>query len=42
MPFGEPDGVADDGDGRLFMVDTNNHRVLLIRPGERAYRTWFA
>lgn len=42
LPFGEPAGVADAGDGRLFMVDTNNHRVLLIRPGERAYRTWFA
>ena len=42
LPSREPAGVAADGNGGVFMVDTNNHRVVLYRPAERAYRTWFA
>ncbi len=40
LPAGEPAGVAVDGTDRLFLVDTNNHRVLEYRPGQRSYRTW--
>ncbi len=40
LPLGEPAGVAVDG-ARVFMVDTNNHRVVAYRPAERAYSTWF-
>ena len=40
LPPGEPAGVALDEDGRIYMVDTNNHRVVAYRPADRAYRTW--
>ncbi len=41
LPAAEPAGVAVDGK-RVFLVDTNNHRVLLYEPETRTYRTWFA
>lgn len=40
LPAGEPAGATVDGPGRVFMVDTNNHRVLEYRLTERTYRTW--
>jgi sugar lactone lactonase YvrE len=40
LPTGEPAGVWADGAERVFLVDTNNHRILLYRPAEKAYETW--
>jgi len=37
---GEPAGVAADGVGRLLMTDTNNHRIVEIRPEQRSLRIW--
>ncbi len=39
-PPGEPAGVAADGPDRLLMADTNNHRILEIRPSERSVSVW--
>ena len=41
IPASEPAGVAVAGD-RVFLVDTNNHRVLVYDPATKQYRTWFA
>ncbi len=41
LPAAEPAGVAVDGN-RVFLVDTNNHRILLYERDTRTYRTWFA
>jgi sugar lactone lactonase YvrE/thiol-disulfide isomerase/thioredoxin len=38
----EPAGVTVAEDGRIFLVDTNNHRVLVYHPDNRTYRTWAA
>ena len=40
LPAGEPAGVTSDGPDRLLMVDTNNHRILEIRPKSGLIRTW--
>jgi hypothetical protein len=40
IPPAEPAGVWADGAGRVFLVDTNNHRVLEFDPARRAYHTW--
>ena len=40
LPAGEPAGAAADSPERVFMVDTNNHRILEYRLPERSYRTW--
>jgi thiol-disulfide isomerase/thioredoxin len=40
LPTGEPAGVWADGTDRVFLVDTNNHRILQYRPAEKAYETW--
>ena len=42
LPMGEPAGVVADGEGRIFMSDTNNHRIVAYRPVDGAYSTWFA
>jgi thiol-disulfide isomerase/thioredoxin len=39
IPAAEPAGVWAE-DGRVFLVDTNNHRVLAYDPAKREYRTW--
>ncbi len=39
LPLAEPAGVASDGDTRLLVSDTNNHRVLEYLLEERRYRT---
>ncbi len=39
LPAGEPAGVAVDEDGRVYMVGTDNHRVVAHRPADRVYRT---
>jgi sugar lactone lactonase YvrE len=41
LPLGEPAGVTADGD-QVFVVDTNNHRILRYLPAENRYDTWFA
>lgn len=40
LPAGEPAGVAVAADGRILLVDTNNHRVLVYDESERSYRSW--
>lgn len=40
LPQSEPAGVTVAEDGRIFMVDTNNHRVLVHDTAKRTYRTW--
>lgn len=40
LPEAEPAGVTAAEDGRIFTVDTNNHRVLVYDMDSRAYRTW--
>jgi sugar lactone lactonase YvrE/thiol-disulfide isomerase/thioredoxin len=42
VPAAEPAGVTAAEDGRVFLVDTNNHRVLVYHPENRTYRTWAA
>ncbi len=42
IPAAEPAGVTVAEDGRVFLVDTNNHRVLVYHPDNRTYRTWAA
>jgi sugar lactone lactonase YvrE len=37
---GEPAGVTADGTERLLMADTNNHRIVEIRPGQRRLKIW--
>ncbi|HYM33671.1 MAG TPA: thioredoxin-like domain-containing protein [Candidatus Cybelea sp.] len=41
LPAGEPAGVTADAEN-VYMVDTNNHRIVAYEPRERRYRTWFA
>jgi thiol-disulfide isomerase/thioredoxin len=36
----EPAGIWADGEDRLLVVDTNNHRVLEYDLARRRYRTW--
>ena len=33
--FHEPAGIAIDADGRVFVADTNAHRILVLAEGER-------
>ncbi len=40
LPAGEPAGVTADGPERLLVADTNNHRIVEIRPEQRTLRTW--
>lgn len=40
-PLGEPAAVTADGDGRLLVSDTNNHRILDFDLAQRTYKTWF-
>ena len=40
LPAGEPAGVTADGPGRLLVADTNNHRIVEVRPEQRTLRTW--
>ncbi len=43
LPLGEPAGIAADPEnGRVFVVDTNNHRVLAYDTEEKTYGTWVA
>ncbi len=39
-PAGEPAGVAVAGADRILVADTNNHRILEVRPSQRRVRTW--
>ena len=41
LPLGEPAGVAGDG-ARVFLVDSNNHRIIAYDMATMCYRTWFA
>ncbi len=36
----EPSGVAVAGPDRLLVADTNNHRLVELRPDRRTARTW--
>lgn len=38
-PLGEPAGISVADDGRILVSDTNNHRIVVYRPSDRAYRT---
>jgi thiol-disulfide isomerase/thioredoxin len=40
LTLAEPSGVWADGGERVLVADTNNHRVLEYRVGERRSRTW--
>lgn len=40
LPAGEPAGVAVAADGRILLVDSNNHRVLVYDENERSYGRW--
>lgn len=40
LPLSEPAGIWAEGEDRLLVADTNNHRILEYLPGERRYRTW--
>lgn len=37
---GEPAGVWADGEDRLLISDTNNHRILEVRPKAATLRVW--
>ncbi|MEO0394111.1 MAG: hypothetical protein AAF213_12855, partial [Pseudomonadota bacterium] len=39
-PLNEPAGIWADGDNRVLVVDTNNHRVLDYDLSARQYRIW--
>ena len=39
-PLNEPAGIWADGEDRILVVDTNNHRVLEYRLSQRNYRIW--
>ncbi|MGD9536074.1 MAG: thioredoxin-like domain-containing protein [Alphaproteobacteria bacterium] len=39
VPLAEPAGVAVDGDGRILVSDTNNHRIVAYEPAALSYRT---
>jgi hypothetical protein len=40
LTVSEPAGVAADGNGRLLLADTNNHRVVEIRRREETLSVW--
>lgn len=40
LPLAEPAGVAQADPDRVLLVDTNNHRILEFRNGDRTYHTW--
>ncbi|MFP6626810.1 MAG: redoxin domain-containing protein [Deltaproteobacteria bacterium] len=40
IPLAEPAAVAGDGDKRVLVVDTNNHRILEYDLAGRSYHTW--
>ncbi len=40
LPYGEPAGVWADGENRLLVSDTNNHRIAEIDRAARTVRTW--
>jgi len=40
LPLAEPAGVAAAPDGRVLLVDTNNHRVLEFDLKRRSYHSW--
>ncbi len=41
IPLAEPAAVTADGDDRLLVSDTNNHRILDFDLARRSYKTWF-
>ncbi|HVN27583.1 MAG TPA: thioredoxin-like domain-containing protein [Candidatus Binataceae bacterium] len=40
IPMREPAGIVADGDDRVLLVDTGNHRIDEYRPSTRTYHTW--
>ena len=40
IPLSEPAGIWADGDDRVLVVDTNNHRVLEYDLPGRCYKVW--
>jgi hypothetical protein len=38
----EPAGIAADGDDRLLLSDTNNHRILEVNLRTNTIRAWAA
>lgn len=40
LPFAEPAGICADGENRLLLADTNNHRIVEIRRDKGETRTW--
>jgi thiol-disulfide isomerase/thioredoxin/sugar lactone lactonase YvrE len=42
LPLGEPAGVWADGEHRLLISDTNNHRIVEVRLDRGTYKTWGA
>jgi hypothetical protein len=39
-PLAEPAGIATDGTDRLFVADSNNHRVIEYDVAARNSRSW--
>ena len=42
LRLGEPAGIAVMQSGEILLADTNNHRILIMDPAARTYRTWLA
>ncbi len=40
LPFAEPAGIWADGENRLLVCDTNNHRIIEIRRDAKTSRKW--
>lgn len=40
LRLGEPAGVAVTEAGEFLLADTNNHRILIMDPIAKTYRTW--
>ncbi len=39
-PLLDPEGITWDGGDRLFVVDSNNHRILVYDLANKTWRTW--
>lgn len=40
LPFNEPAGIWADGENRILVADTNNHRIVEIRRDLKTSRKW--
>lgn len=39
-PLQDPEGLVWDGENRLFVVDSNAHRILVYNLAEKTWKTW--